>query len=555
MKTLLARHVATSLVCFGARGSRDAAQFSAYARAIAAALPSAATDPSLGPPRVVLACTDRYHFSASLAAIWLRGYTAQLPANGQPATVHEVAAGAQVVALLHDRDQSTGLDVRTLEVEQARGPLPLVLSLPEGLPAVIAYTSGSTGKPTPHAKTLRQLLAEPEAHLTGFSLAGSRIVAAVPPYHIYGLLFGVLVPLLGGGSMSRSAPLHPAELLRELVAAQADVLISVPPQLAALAAYEAPEWPPLKHVFSSAAPLPAATSEALRKHGWQVIEILGSTETGGIAQRSCPTASWRALPGVQITLAADAALCVDSAWLAPDTARPMVTADRVELASDGGFRHLGRSDAVVKIGGRRIDLGELEARLKQVPGVRDARVLAIESERVRGQELLAVVESDVTEVSVLRRALFAHIDPVAVPRRFRVVPALPRSDTGKVTRSALLALFDVWTFAHESLPDGTVRVPIPHHSGYFRGHFEGQPILPGVVQLQHLALAETRRRFPELKALARVTRVKFKRLVEPGSILVVSLTRKGPLTVVFNIEASGQPSASGILHFRAGAAS
>ncbi|MDB4974887.1 MAG: hypothetical protein JWN48_3228 [Myxococcaceae bacterium] len=553
MKALLARHRPESPVCFGAAGARDAAQFAAYARAIAALLPSAPERLEATPPAgysVVLACTDRYRFSAALVGIWLRGYTAVLPANGQAATVHEAASASGVLALLHDREQGVGIDVRTVEQESARGELPLELELTDHAAAIIAYTSGSTGQPTPHRKTLTQLLSEPEAHLCGFALTECRILAAVPPYHIYGLLFGVLVPLLGGGSMSRSAPLQPAELLHELHSAQADVLIAVPPQLAAVAAYQTDAWPALRHVFSSAAPLPAATSAALAAHGWRVTEILGSTETGGIAQRSDPQASWQPLPGVQITIADDAALCVDSPWLAPAAARPVRTADRVEPAGDGGFRHLGRSDAVVKIGGRRIDLGELEARLKQASGVRDARVLAVESAGVRGLELLAVVESDSAQPLALRRELSARVDPVAVPRRFRIVKQLPRSETGKVTRSDLLALFDVWSFPCEALSDGRVRVVVPHDSGFFRGHFDGQPILPGVVQLQHLALAETRRRFPALRVLTRVSRVKFKRLVEPGETLVLALTPKGPLTVAFEIEANGHPSASGILHFR-----
>ena len=535
---------------------RDAAQFAAYARAIAAALPeaSALSGTHAGPPRVVLACTDRYRFSAALAGIWLRGFTAELPANGQPATVHELAARPQVVALLHDRDQhrgqQIGLDVRTLERAEARGGVPLELPSMDDAPAVVAYTSGSTGQPSAHEKTLQQLLSEPEAHIVGFSLSGHGIVAAVPPYHIYGLLFGVLVPLLGGGSMSRAAPLHPSELLHELSTGQADVLIAVPSHLAAVVAFDAPHWPRLHRVFSSAAPLPAVTAEAMRERGWPVTEILGSTETGGIAHRSQAEAAWQALPYVQISIADDAALCVDSPWLAPHVARPVRTGDRIEASAQGGFRHLGRSDAVVKVGGRRIDLGELETRLKQLPGVRDARVLSVESARVRGVELLAVVEADAADVAGWRRELAAHVDPVSVPRRFRVVGSLPRSETGKVTRSALLALFEVWTLPHEPLPDGRVRVVVPAESGFFRGHFDGQPILPGVVQLQHVALAATRLRFPELSQLARVSRVKFKRLISPGETLTLTLTRKGAASVVFSIEANGEPSASGILHFR-----
>ncbi|HEY6877773.1 MAG TPA: AMP-binding protein [Polyangiales bacterium] len=537
---LLARHQPRDPVCFGGEGARDAGQLAAYARAIAEALPT-------GPAgsRVVLACVDRYRFAAALAGVWSRGYVAELPANGQPGTVQALADRA--LALLHDREGQAGIDVRRCEHVDQRAAVPLALEVSAEDAAVIAYTSGSTGQPSAHQTTFRQLWSEPEAHLAGFELWGERVVSAVPSFHIYGLLFGVLLPLLGGGSVSREVPLQPAEVLRAL--ADARVLVAVPPHLAALATYRADAWPNLKRVFSSAAPLARETSRALAARGLRVTEVLGSTETGGIAHRSASDAPWEPLPGVQFAIGADATLWVEAPWC-PRTR----THDRVE-AVEHGFRHLGRSDAVVKIGGRRVDVGEIEARLKESPGVRDARVLAVDSRGMRGTELWAVVEADGVDPGSLRNALRAHVDPVALPRRFRVVSALPRSQTGKLVRSELLSLFDDWTFPRSELEHG-VRFQIPRDSGYFRGHFAGQPILPGVVQLQHFALAEARRQFPELRTLRRVTRVKFKRLLAPGEVLVLRLARKGAASVQFTLETdAGQPAASGVLQFAASGAS
>jgi 3-hydroxymyristoyl/3-hydroxydecanoyl-(acyl carrier protein) dehydratase len=183
--------------------------------------------------------------------------------------------------------------------------------------------------------------------------------------------------------------------------------------------------------------------------------------------------------------------------------------------------------------------------------VRDARVLAVESRGVRGLELLAVLEGDHIELGALRSELSTHVDPVVVPRRFRVVDRLPRSATGKLVQRDLLALFDVWSFPRELLGDGRVRFTIPHDLGYFRGHFDELPILAGVVQLEQLVLRETRRQFPELRVLTRLTRVKFKRLNGPGELLDLYLERRGPVTVHFTLEVAGQPAASGILHFAA----
>lgn len=546
MIQLLARHGPDDLVGFGIDGARDAAQLAAHVRAIADRLPD-----GVAGDRVVLACADRYHFSAGLLACWLRGYVAELPANGQPATLQALEAGSATLAVLHDRPGPHGIDVSALEVPTARAALPITLAQGYDDLAVIAYTSGSTGAPTPHAKTFGQLVREPEAHVAAFGLAGRRVVAAVPPYHIYGLLFGVLVPLVGGGSMSRGSPLLPAELLTEIARHRAEVLVAVPPHLSALAAHDAPAWPRLVRVFSSAAPLPAETSRALSGRGLTVTEVLGSTETGGIATRTAADQGWTPLPGVRCMVDEEGGLCVDAPWLPPDASRPVRTADRVAFEGER-FRHLGRSDAVVKVGGRRIDLGELETRLAGVDGVREARVLARESHGMRGVELVAVVAAEPhVDAASLRAALAQHVDPVAVPRRYRIVEALPRSSTGKVTRAALLALFDTKQFPREECA-GQVQFAVPHDSAYFRGHFDGQPILPGVVQLSQLALREARRRYPELGPLVRLTRVKFKRLVGPGEVLALSLERLGAHVVHFTLASDGQPTASGRLHFREG---
>ncbi|MFY0542161.1 AMP-binding protein [Nannocystis pusilla] len=74
---------------------------------------------------------------------------------------------------------------------------------PEALAAdrrlAVVYTSGSTGDHQPCAKTAAQLLGEAQALAATFALrAGEVALATVPPYHLYGLLFGILAPLAAG---------------------------------------------------------------------------------------------------------------------------------------------------------------------------------------------------------------------------------------------------------------------------------------------------------------------------------------------------------------------
>jgi 4-coumarate--CoA ligase (photoactive yellow protein activation family) len=548
--SVLARHTLSDLVASGAPGVRTAGQLARLAGRIASELA-----PLPKGSRVVLACHDRYYFAAGLLGLWQAGLVAALPHNGQRETVRALTRHPSVRGLLHDSTDTDGCDVRRFESEGAHDDASYRVTLARSAPAVVAFTSGSTGEPAAHEKTLAQLLDETHALIHCFQLAGRRVVASVPPHHLYGLLFGVLVPLLGGGVLSRHSPLQPGEVLHELEAQGADVLVAVPPHLSALSqalreGAVAARWTSTR-VFSSGGPLPGPVDRALRALGVCVTQVLGSTETGGIGHRSSCEAAWEPLPGVNVSVDGDQTLCVASPWSAAEPSARVRTGDRAELV-DAGFKHLGRNDQVVKVAGRRVDLGDVESKLRALSGVRDARVLALESSSLRGLELCAVVEGDpeTLQVEALKQALSRELDPVTLPRRYRVVSAFPRNAAGKLEKRALLGLFDTWTLTRELLEDGRERMRIPANYGYFRGHFDEMGILPGVAQLEQIALKVARERFPGLGTVARLTRVKFKRPVRPGEELVLSIERKGELQVHFDIRCGDDAAASGIIHFR-----
>jgi 4-coumarate--CoA ligase (photoactive yellow protein activation family) len=541
MRGLLDRHAQEDVICFGAPGARSAGQLRAFVAAITARLPS----PARG--SVVLACRDRYHFCAGLLAALRAGFPVMLPPNGQPETVRALLHGVELAAFLRD-DEGEGIDLRSLEQPECSVAAFAPSTFDPDTARFLLYTSGSTGTPQVHEKSVGQLLREAQTHVREFALGGRRIVAGVPPQHIYGLLFSVLVPLTGGGSVLRATPLFPGELCAELRRYAAEVLISVPPQLIALAEDASLQLPSVQRTFCSAGPLPAESNAALLARGAPITEILGSTETGGIAFRERPDGPFRPLSGVHISVDAASILHVDAPWLADDEPRPYRTADRAALCPEG-FRHLGRADAVTKIAGRRVDLGDVESCLRRVPGVRDARVLAVDAGGLRGMTLWAIVEADQVSVESLREALKARFDPVTLPKRYRVVAKLPRSDQGKLRRSELLSLFDSWQLALESLADGSVRVVVPRDLGFFRGHFEGDPILPAVVQLQHIALAEARRRHPELGQLVGLKALQFGHPVQPGEELRLKLTRESEHEVGFQLTAGEQSTCSGLFQF------
>ena len=94
-------------------------------------------------------------------------------------------------------------------------------------------------------------------------------------------------------------------------------------------------------------------------------------------------------------------------------------------------------------------------------------------------------------------------------------------------------------------------IHVPEDLVYFRGHFEGDPILPGVVQLDGAVLPLVEEAWPELAgALRRVMRLKFIAPIRPGDGILVRLERRGDLRrVIFRIDLGETTATRGILSF------
>ncbi|MEM1417389.1 MAG: AMP-binding protein [Myxococcota bacterium] len=449
LPTPLAAHDATAPVAWSTRDERGvrAGELRAAAHAIAAELPPLAPEAR----EVVVLCRDRALFAAALLGAWEAGYTVALPPNAQPGTVRELRQRPGVATVLHGGESDRGIDVSgalsAATSERALRPL-----APERT-VVTLHTSGSTGPSAAHPKSTRQLLGEVGTLARAFPALGrGHVVSVPPPHHIYGLLFGVLTPLAFGGVMERgglAAGDDPSPLLGALPEASR-VLVTIPAHLRVLALRHELPLPSMRRVLSSGAPLPASTAEALATRcGWRITEVLGSTETGGLATRergADAPGPWTPFPGVEVSVGAEERLIVRSPLLREPGGR-YVSGDRVRLLADGSgrFEHLGRADGVVKVGALRVDLRDLQQRVLDLEGVADAAVLAEEVGGSRGWEIWAVVALAPgvhLDRARLRKALRPHVPPVALPRRARFVARLPREPNGKLPRRALRALFD-----------------------------------------------------------------------------------------------------------------
>jgi amino acid adenylation domain-containing protein len=116
------------------------------------------------------------------------------------------------------------------------------------------------------------------------------------------------------------------------------------------------------------------------------------------------------------------------------------TGDLGRTLPDGTLEFLGRIDHQVKVRGVRIELGEIELALSQLPGVKDAVVMA-RSAGTGEKRLAAYVVPEggleSARIDELREHLRSTLPDYMVPESWAVLPALPLAPNGKADRERL----------------------------------------------------------------------------------------------------------------------
>jgi acyl-coenzyme A synthetase/AMP-(fatty) acid ligase len=315
-------------------------------------------------------------------------------------------------------------------------------------PQLVFFTSGSTGAPKQAPKKMSQIDAEARYWVDWFGSRAEHVTGSVSHQHIYGLIFRIAVPVMAGWrSTDRQAFAWESFVTeitpRSVVVTSPAHLTRIPPGLSSVR----PAF-----VLSSGQALPLAGAlEADQLFGAPPVEILGSTETGGVAirQRRDDAEPWTALGGVTLNLDGEGVLNVGSPFAGGETQR---MGDRAEILTDGRFRLLARIDRVVKIEGKRVSLTRVEGALAVQPSVREAVALALGAE---GSETLAAVivlsAEGVAELAglgafrftrLLRKRLSDGLEPAERPKRWRFVESIPVNSQGKRVLADLQKLFE-----------------------------------------------------------------------------------------------------------------
>ena len=296
-----------------------------------------------------------------------------------------------------------------------------------GATAITFATSGTTGDPKPRDHTWAALVQEVDA-LAGHFPDRRRVVGTVPAHHIYGFLFTVMLPERLGipvrDTLTEAAP----GLSRSL--APGDLIVSHPLYWAYIARI-CPRFPAEVEGVTSTAPCPPELAGDLKAAGLErLVEIYGSTETGGIGVRESPDAPFRLLD--HWSQVGDRV-----ARTLPDGRRenPVSPPDHLVWETNQCFRPAGRRDGAVQVGGMNVFPEAVARRITEHPWVADCSVRP-EGEAEGGRlKALIVLERGIEPAGEVRRALRSWMDERLTtaerPVRIDFGPAVVRNALGK----------------------------------------------------------------------------------------------------------------------------
>ncbi|WP_167470085.1 AMP-binding protein [Vreelandella andesensis] len=260
------------------------------------------------------------------------------------------------------RLHETGVEDRLLMTKHIDGWAAIVTQALDDTSGLTFRTSGSTGDPTAHLHRWEDIEAEAQALIQRLAPAMpiNRVIGWLPIHHLYGFMWGVALPrLMDVTRITVEKAALPAFV-------SGDMLVTVPPCWDYLASTRK-RWPENVTGVSSSAPLSAATFNALTQQGLaSLLDIYGSTETGGVATR------WRVPEPYQLL----------AHWQRFDTQyiqrvnseQPVPLLDATKWVDDTRFIVKGRFDDVVIIGGVNVSPQHVARNLCALTGVADCMV-------------------------------------------------------------------------------------------------------------------------------------------------------------------------------------
>jgi acyl-CoA synthetase (AMP-forming)/AMP-acid ligase II len=339
-------------------------------------------------------------------------------------------------------------------------------------PALLLQSSGTTDRPKIVRRDGASLDAVSGAMVNACHFtADDHVLAAVPLCHSYGLEHGLLAPVAAGSCVHVCEKLDLPAVLAEIRTGGITMLPGVPFMFDMLVRAGDAAFPALRRAYSAGGPLPRATFDTfLAKSGLRIGQVYGATEIGSVTFNDpdspdfIPTSVGTAMEGVTIHIldadeprvseplppgeegqVAISAASMMSGYL--DSDAPLLnghylTGDLGRLDHRGVLTITGRLKLLIDVGGRKVNPAEVEAVLRQHPGVGACIVVPMPvSETVcRLKAIVSPAQPGSTLAPEdLRAFARERLSAYKVPRVFEIRAEIPTNASGKVLRREVSA--------------------------------------------------------------------------------------------------------------------
>jgi amino acid adenylation domain-containing protein len=346
--------------------------------------------------------------------------------------------------------------------------------------AAIVYTSGSTGEPKGVMLTHRNMLAAATSITTYLESVEDDVILGVLPLSFdYGLYQMIMAFRTGARLVLERSFAYPADVLETVVAERVTGFPGVPTMFALLAEMKdlaRYDLRRVRYVTNTAAALPAKHVQALQAifPGARIFSMYGLTECKrctylppeDLARK--PASVGIAIPNTELWLVDEqdqrlgpgrigqlvirGATVMRGYWEKPEATaerlRPgplpgemvLYTGDYCQLDADGYLYFVGRMDSMLKVRGEKVAPKEIEVALMEIPGVKEAAVIGVPDDLLgEAPKAFVVLEAAarLTERD-LKRECQSRLEAIMVPKHFQIVPDLPRTTSGKITKKELV---------------------------------------------------------------------------------------------------------------------
>lgn len=341
--------------------------------------------------------------------------------------------------------------------------------------AVILYTSGTSGQPKGVELTQRNIHSNCVDIIDALKFeARHTFLNILPPFHVFGLTGGVLVPIMVGAAVHAIPRFNPAAVVRNVATNNISVMMAIPSMYGAILRLKSPKedsFRSLELAVSGGEPLSDGVREKFQERfGVSIRQGYGLTETSPVVAICTPThhrdgTVGRPIRNVEVRIVSDEGRVLppgergeihvrgpgvmkgylhkpDETQLVINAEGWFATGDIGALDADGFLSITGRAKEMLIIGGENVFPREIEAVLESHDGVAQAAVIGIPDE-LRGEAAIAFVIPDADESineADLRQHAKKTLAGFKVPKQIIVREDLPVGPTGKIVKRQLAAL-------------------------------------------------------------------------------------------------------------------